>query len=272
MQKYKYTTIILEKRLARWMNGCGLIVVPIGLIVIGFAEPQAFFVAGICLAIPYLLLLGKHFSDRSDKGNIVISPTAIHLGKDRSITQRYPDDESDESMGRGHGLWGKGHGAEGQEGRVLDGLTTINWNELGEIRSTTHTSRIQSSSGGDIDVETDVLHLTKKGKDGTEKHYRMDFSQWGGRFVKGHVGFYTAQRAIELIKNLLEAASEEERVEIIKNSKGVPTLEHKRRMRMVPFGNRKVLLCEVCTINSVYDDRIPEDERECPSCGSRPIQ
>ena len=63
-QDEEETQIILEKRLARGMNGCVFIVAPIGLIVIGFADPQAFFVAGICLAIPYLVLIGKHFSDR----------------------------------------------------------------------------------------------------------------------------------------------------------------------------------------------------------------
>ena len=228
-------TIILEKRLARWMNGCGLIVAPIGLIVIGFADPQAFFVAGMCIAIPYLVLLGKHFSDRSDKGNIVITPTEIRLGK---------------SCG-------------------ANGPSTISWNELGEVQSATNSSRIPSSSGGDMVTETDVLYLSKKGSDETEKPYQVNFSRWGGRYVKGHVGFYTGKRAIELIIKLRDATSEEERMEIIKNSKGRTLIEHKRRK--VPFRNRKPILCKGCGINSVYDTRIPKHALKCPSCGSNKL-
>ena len=234
-QDEEETKIILEKRLARWMNGCGLIVAPIGLIVIGFGEPQAFFVAGICLAIPYLVLLGKHFSDRSDKGNIVITPTEIRLGK---------------SCG-------------------ANGPSTISWNELGDVQSATNTSRIPSSSGGDMVTETDVLYLSKKGSDETEKPYQVNFSRWGGRFVKGHVGFYNGKRAIELIIKLRDAASEEERIEIIKNSKGRTLIEHKRRK--VPFRNRKPILCKGCGINSVYDTRIPKHALKCPSCGSNKL-
>jgi len=228
-------TIILEKRLARWMNGCGLIVAPIGLIVIAFVDPQAFFIAGMCIAIPYLVLLGKHFSDRSDKGNIVITPTEIRLGK---------------SCG-------------------TNGPGTISWNELGEVQSATNTSRIPSSSGGDMVTETDVLYLSKKGSDETEKPYQVNFSRWGGRFVKGHVGFYNGKRAIELIIKLRDAASEEERIEIIKNGKGRTLIEHKRRK--IPFRNRKTMLCKVCVVYSVYDTRIPKFARECPSCGSNKV-
>ena len=228
-------TIILEKRLARWMNGCGLIVAPIGLIVIGFVDPQSFFVAGISLAIPYLVLLGKHFSDRSDKGNIVITPTEIRFGK----------------------CWG------------ANGPGTISWNELGDVQSATNTSRIPSSSGGDMVTETDVLYLSKKGSDETEKPYQVNFSRWGGRYVKGHVGFYNGKRAIELIIKLRDATSEEERMEIIKNGKGRTLIEHKRRK--VPFRNRKVILCKGCGINSVYDTRIPKHALKCPSCGSNKL-
>ena len=228
-------TIILEKRLARWVNGCGLIVVPIGLIVIGFADPQAFFVAGIYFAIPYLFLIGKHFSDRSDKGNIVITPTEIRLGK---------------SCG-------------------ANGPSTISWNELGDVQSATNSSRIPSSSGGDMVTETGVLYLSKKGSDETEKPYQVNFSRWGGRFVKGHVGFYNGKRAIELIIKLRDAASEEERIEIIKNGKGRTRIEHKRRK--IPFRNRKTMLCKVCVVYSVYDTRIQKFARECPSCGSNKV-
>ena len=228
-------TIILEKRLARWMNGCGLIVAPIGLIVIGFVDPQSFFVAGISLAIPYLLLLGKHFSDRSDKGNIVITPTEIRFGK---------------SCG-------------------ANGPGTISWNELGDVQSATNSSTIPSSSGGDMVTETGVLYLSKKGSDETEKPYQVNFSRWGGRFVKGHMGFYNGKRAIELIIKLRDAASEEERIEIIKNGKGRTRIEHKRRK--IPFRNRKTMLCKVCVIYSVYDTRIPKFARKCPSCGSNKL-
>ena len=234
-QDEEETKIILEKRLARWMNGCGLIVAPIGLIVIGFVEPQAFFVAGICLAIPYLVLLGKHFSDRSDKGNIVITPTEIRLGKSC----------------------------------CANGPGTISWNELGDVQSATNTSRIPSSSGGDMVTETDVLYLSKKGSDETEKPYQVNFSRWGGRFVKGHVGFYNGKRAIELIIKLRDATSEEERMEIIKNGKGRTLIEHKRRK--IPFRNRKPILCKGCGINSVYDTRIPKHALKCPSCWSNKL-
>jgi len=234
-QDEEETKIILEKRLARMMNGCGLIVAPIGLVVIVFVEPQAFFVAGMCIAIPYLVLLGKHFSDRSDKGNIVITPTEIRLGKSC----------------------------------CANGPSTISWNELGEVQSATNTSRITSSSGGVMVTQTDVLYLSKKGSDETEKPYQVNFSRWGGRYVKGHVGFYTGKRAIELIIKLRDATSEEERMEIIKNSKGRTLIEHKRRK--VPFRNRKPILCKGCGINSVYDTRIPKHALKCPSCGSNKL-
>lgn len=115
-------------------------------------------------------------------------------------------------------------------------------------------------------TETDVLYLSKKGSDETEKPCQVNFSRWGGRFVKGHMGFYTGRRAIELIIKLRDAASEEERMETIKNSKGITIIEHKRRK--VPYRNRKLLLCKDCGINSVYDTRIPQGSRKCPSCGS----
>jgi len=222
------TKIILEKRLARKISGCMLIVLPVAWVVTGLVDPQAFFVMGVFCGILFLLCLGKYLSDLSDAQNIVISPTEIRLGK----------------------------------GCGVDGSISINWNELGEVHSESHTSSHASSSGGEVVVETDVLYLSKK----DFSLSKNDFSQWGGRYVKDHVGFYTATRAIKLIKKLRDAASEEERMEIIKNSKGMTIIEHKRRTRNIPVRNRKFLKCKGCLVSSLHDTRLPEGERECPSC------
>ena len=86
----------------------------------------------------------------------------------------------------------------------------------------------------------------------------------------GYVAFYTAERVIKLIKKLSYAQSEKERVEIIKNAKGISNFEFKFKQRKIPFRHRKVLTCTNCTVSSSYDNRITKDEFKCPSCGENP--
>ena len=84
----------------------------------------------------------------------------------------------------------------------------------------------------------------------------------------GHVAFYTAARVVKLIQKLSDAQSKKERVEIIKNAKGISNFEFKQNK--IPFWHRKVLTCTKCGGISCYDNRIPKDEFICPSCGENP--
>lgn len=59
MREYENSTIILEKRLARKISGCMLIVLPIAWVVTGLVESDAFLVGGAFYGILFLVLLGK---------------------------------------------------------------------------------------------------------------------------------------------------------------------------------------------------------------------
>ena len=118
---------------------------------------------------------------------------------------------------------------------------------------------------------TDYVTLKRKKADGTTKTFHKDLSSWGGSRVMGHVGFFTAERVIKLIKKLSCAQSEKERVEIIKNAKGISNFEFKFKQRKIPFRHKKVLTCTNCTVSSYYDNRIAKGEFKCPSCGENPM-
>ena len=229
------TEIILEKRYSRKITGCMLFVLPIAWLVTGLFDSQAYFVGGIIYGLLFLFLLGKYlFSDLSDSENIVITPVGIHLGE--------------------------GFGS-----------ININWNELGDFYSRAHTSSHTSSSGGKVVVETDVLYLVKKGDKAKEESYEIDFSQWGGRFVKDHMAFYTVARLIGIIQKLRDTPSEKERLELIKNGKGMSITEYKENLQKVPFWHRPYLTCHDCGSELRYNVKKPKSERICPSCGSKEI-
>ena len=229
--------IILEKRYSRKITGCMLFVLPIAWLVTGLANSQAYLVGGIFYGLLFLLLLGKFiFSDLSDSENIVITPVGLHLGE--------------------------GFGS-----------VKIDWNDLGELYSRTHTSTHVSSNrlcGGEVAVETDVIYLKTKGSEQEDHSHSIDFSQWGGRFVKNHMAFYTAERVIEMIKKLRDTSSVKERLKLIKNGKGMSMAEYKK-LQKGPFWNRPYLTCYDCGSELRYNIKMPQSERTCPSCWSNEI-
>ena len=230
--------IILEKRYSRKITGCMLFVLPIAWLVTGLANSQAYFVGGIFYGLLFLLLLGKYiFSDLSDSENIVITPVGLHLGE--------------------------GFGS-----------VKIDWSDLGELYSRTHTSTHVSSNNslcsGEVAVETDVIYLKTKGSEKEEHSHSIDFSQWGGRFVKDHMAFYTTERLIEMIKKLQDTPSVKERLKLIKNGKGMSIAEYKK-LQKGPFWHRPYLTCYDCGSEMRYNIKMPQSERTCPSCGSKAI-
>ena len=80
-----------------------------------------------------------------------------------------------------------------------------------------------------------------------------------------------AKRAIELIENLRNLDSEEERLEVIKASKGMSMPRYKHSRALIPFQDRLVLTCGSCESMLVYDKRKPNSEHRCPSCGSEEL-
>ena len=165
MHEDEHTKFILEKRYSRKITGCMLFVLPVAWLVTGLVGPPAYLVGAVFYGLLFLALLGKYiFKDLSDSENIVITPVGVHLGE--------------------------GFGS-----------IKIDWCDLGELYTNTHTSSHSSSSGhGEVVVETDVIYLKTKGSDQEEHTHTIDFSQWGGRFVKDHMAFYTAARVIEMFK------------------------------------------------------------------------
>ena len=143
---------------------------------------------------------GKYiFKDLSDS-DIVITPVEVHLG--RALVQS-------KSIG----------------------------SDLGELYTKVHTSNPCSSSGhGEVVVETGVIYL-ETGSDQEEHTHTLDFSQWGGRFVKDHMAFYTAARVIEMFKKLRDT-SVKERLELIKNGK--ESSPNTKRTCKFPFGIARI--------------------------------
>jgi len=235
MHEDEDTKIILEKRYSRKITGCMLFVLPLAWLVAGLVGPPAYLVGAVFYGLLFLVLLGKYiFKDLSDSENIVITPVGVHLGE--------------------------GFGS-----------IKIDWRDLGELYTKTHTSSHSSSSGhGEVVVETDVIYLETKGSDQEEHTHTIDFSQWGGRFVKDHMAFYTAARVIEMFKKLRDTTSVKERLELIKNGKGMSIAEYKENLQ-VPFWNRPYLTCYDCGSELRYNTKLPQSERTCPSCGSEEI-
>ena len=184
MHEDEDTKIILEKRYSRKITGCMLFVLPLAWLVAGLVGPPAYLVGAVFYDLLFLVLLGKYiFKDLSDSENIVITSVGVHLGE--------------------------GFGS-----------IKIDWRDLGELYTKTHTSSHSSSSGhGEVVVETDVIYHETKGSDQDEHTHTIDFSQWGGRFVKDHMAFYTAARVIEMFKKLRDTTSVKERLELIKKAR-----------------------------------------------------
>ena len=235
MHEDEDTKIILEKRYSRKITGCMLFVLPLAWLVAGLVGPPAYLVGAVFYGLLFLVLLGKYiFKDLSDSENIVITSVGVHLGE--------------------------GFGS-----------IKIDWRDLGELYTKTHTSSHSSSSGhGEVVVETDVIYHETKGSDQDEHTHTIDFSQWGGRFVKDHMAFYTAARVIEMFKKLRDTTSVKERLELIKNGKGMSIAEYKENLQ-VPFWNRPYLTCYDCGSELRYNTKLPQSERTCPSCGSKEI-
>jgi len=122
------------------------------------------------------------------------------------------------------------------------------------------------SSGQEM-PDTGTLNLREKSADDSGKQYRIKFSHLGGRQVEGHMGFYDKGRAIGLIRNLRDAASPEERAEMIEAAKGMPVTRYKMIAGQIPFASRLVLPCPACAVNLVYDKKKEISEQPCPSCG-----
>jgi len=139
----------------------------------------------------------------------------------------------------------------------------INWDELNEVKL-----RISFTRRRNIRRRTTFILISKKGE---TKPYGIRYSHLGGRHVKGHIALFTAKRAIELIENLRDTESQQERVEMIKASKGMTTQRYKHSLVTIPLHHRVVLKCKVCESLSVYDKQKPKGEYRCPGCGSEEI-
>ena len=137
----------------------------------------------------------------------------------------------------------------------------IKWNELNEVKW-------RAIASGETSPQTNIILVSKKGE---TKPYKIKYSHLGGRHVKGHIALFTAKRAIELIENLRDTESQQERVEMIKASKGMTTQRYKHSLVTIPLHHRVVLKCKVCESLSVYDKQKPKGEYRCPGCGSEEI-
>ncbi|MED5280314.1 MAG: hypothetical protein VYA10_02430 [Verrucomicrobiota bacterium] len=129
MHEDEDTKIILEKRYSHKITGCMLFVLPLPWLVAGLVGPPAYLVGAVFYGLLFLVLLGKYvFKDLSDSENIVITSVGVHLGAGFCSIK-------------------------------------IDWHDLGELYTKTHTSSHSSSSGhGEVVVETDVINLETKAR------------------------------------------------------------------------------------------------------------
>ena len=225
--------IILRDDMQGKVTGCMLIVTPIAWIVTSLVNPESLMVGGIFFSLCFLVFLFKYSSATSGDNDLKISSDSIRF-----------------STG----------------GKPI----RIQWQELEDYGTWRKTSNITANQGGDMEKITDYIALKRKKADGTTETFNKDLSSWGGSKVMGHVAFYTAERVVKLIKKLSYAQSEKERVEIIKNAKGISNSEFKFKQRKIPFRHREALTCTKCGVISSYDNRISKDEFKCPSCGENP--
>ena len=225
--------IILRDDMQSKVTGCMLIVTPIAWIVISLVNPESLVIGGVFFFLAFLVFFWRYSCASSGENDIKISSDSIRFTTDGSPVR-------------------------------------IKWQELEDYGTWRETSRISGVQGGEMEKISDYITLKRKKADGTTETFHKDLSSWGGSKVMGYVAFYTAERVIKLIKKLSYAQSEKERVEIIKNAKGISNFEFKLKQRKIPFRHRKVLTCTNCTVSSSYDNRIPKDEFKCPSCGENP--
>ena len=149
------------------------------------------------------------------------------------------------------------------EGIYFYDQVEVKWDEINAVKFKALRYRTDHTTN-----RTEVIEISKIGE---TKPYRIKYSHLGGRQVQGHVSFFTAKRAIELIENLRNLDSEEERLEVIKASKGMSMPRYKHSRALIPFQDRLVLTCGSCESMLVYDKRKPNSERRCPSCGSEEL-
>ena len=223
--------IILRDDMQSKVTGCMLIITPIAWIVTSLVNPESLMVGGVFFLLAFLVFFWRYSCTSSGENDLTISFDSIRF-----------------STG----------------GRPV----RIRWQELEDYGTGRKTSKIPSVQGGDMEKTTDYITLKRKKADGTTETFHKDLSSWGGSKVMGHVAFYTAARVVKLIKKLSDAQSKKERVEIIKNAKGISNFEFKQNK--IPFWHRKVLTCTKCGGISCYDNRISKDEFICPSCGENP--
>ncbi len=225
--------IVLRDDMQSKATGCMLIITPIAWIVTSLVNPESLMIGGVFYLLCFLVFLWKYSSANSGENDLKISSDSIRFTTD---------------------------------GRPV----RIQWEELEDYGSWRKTSRISATQGGEMEKTSDYIALKRKKADGTTETFNKDLSSWGGSKVMGHVAFYSAERVVKLIKKLSYAQSEKERVEIIKNAKGISNFQFKLKQRKIPFSHRMVLTCKKCGVTSCYDNRIPKDEFKCPSCGESP--
>ena len=225
--------IVLRDDMQSKVTGCMLIITPIAWIVTSLVNPESLMVGGVFFLLAFLVFFWRYSSSSSGENDLTLSFDSIRF-----------------STG----------------GRPV----RIRWQELEDYVALRKTSRISAVQGGDMEKITDYITLKRKKADGTTETFHKDLSSWGGSKVMGHVAFYTAERVVKLIKKLSDAQSKKERVEIIKNAKGISNFEFKFKQKKIPFRHRKALTCTKCEVISCYDGRISTDEFKCPSCGENP--
>ena len=75
-----------------------------------------------------------------------------------------------------------------------------------------------SRSGSDVESEYFQLHLNEKCPNEVVKLHRIEYCGGFGRQVINSTTTFTAERAVELIKELRDAGSEKARIQILKDN------------------------------------------------------
>ena len=225
--------IVLRDDMQSKVTGCMLIVTPIAWIITSFVNPESLVIGGVFFLLAFLVFFWRYSCASSGENDLTISFDSIRFSID---------------------------------GRPV----RIRWKELEDYGTWRKTSRISADQGGEMEKTTDYIALKRKKANGITETFHKDLSSWGGSKVMGHVAFYTPNRVVKLIKKLSDAQSKKERVEIIKNAKGMSNFEFKFKQRKIPFRHRDVLTCTKCGVMSCYDNRIPKNEFKCASCGENP--
>ena len=147
------------------------------------------------------------------------------------------------------------------EGIYFYDQVEVKWDEINAVKFEALAQRKTRN-------QTNVIRISKKGE---TKSYRIHYSHLGGRHVQGHVSLFTAKRAIELIEKLRNMDSKDERLKMIKASKGMTTQRYRHTRALIPFHDRVFLTCGVCEGMMVYDKQKPKGDYCCHCCGSEEL-